>query len=522
MRRIAGIMIMAGVSAGMAAAQSPAPQPKAKPSVSDPRPATAPRPPKAWPIYEDLDMHMEMARLKAELAGVEHELAGVDFDLADANMQLKALLPLPPLPPMPEIAAMGELPEKMARMASEYAMLAQAVQPPQPPQPAQGPHVYVSGPGGKGDSRADSYYGRGTQYLDRREWERAVEAFDRVIDGRGTRADGAHYWKAYALNKLGKRSESLATLEALRKSHAGSRWLDDAKALEVELKQAAGRPVSPDSLDDDDIKLIAISGLMNSDPERAVPLLERTLQQSNSPKLKERALFVLANAGTPRAREVVGRIAKGGGNPDLQVKAVEYLGIHRGGDNAPMLQEVYQSTQDTGVKRAVLRAFMTGRQKDRLLAVAKGESNPELRREAVHLLGVSGGHAEIAQLFNSEQDPDVRRAMLRGFMTADNFDKLAEIARSEKDAGVRREAIRYLGRMDRSRASEVLVALYGNETDRDIRREVARSLANQDNVKALIEIARKENDIQLKRDIVRMLSNMDTKEARDFLMELLK
>jgi HEAT repeat protein len=516
MRRVAEIVITAGVSAGLAVAQVASPAPEAKPVVAaTPAPAPIPEPRAPKKIDFDMDLNMDMARLKADLAGMEYDLAGLAPALAAVDMKLKAMPPLPPMAPMP---ALADLPEKMAALAAripfDYALLPQGVQPPQPPQAPQ--------PVRKVDGRADDYYRRGTQFLDRREWERAVEAFDQVIERKGSRADGAHYWKGYALNKLGRRTESLAALDALRKNHAGSRWLNDAQALEVEVKQASGRPVSPDTLDDDDIKLIAINSLMNSDPERAVPLLERALQQSNSPKLKERALFVLASAGTPRSREVVGRIAKGGGNPDLQMKAVEYLGIHRGGDNSPMLQEVYQGTQDVGVKRAVLRAFMIARQKDRLLAVAKGEANADLRREAIHLLGVSGGQAEIVELFNSEQDPQVRRTMVRAFMTGGNFEKLAEIARSDKDVAVRREAIRYLGHMDRAKASEVLVSLYASETDRNIRQEVARGLFHQENAKALIEIARKESDVEVKRDIVRMLSNMDTKEAREFLMELLK
>ena len=49
-----------------------------------------------------------------------------------------------------------------------------------------------------------------------------------------------------------------------------------------------------------------------------------------SPRLKARALFVLAQSSSPKAREVLVNIAKGGSNPDLQMKAVQYLGIHGG------------------------------------------------------------------------------------------------------------------------------------------------------------------------------------------------
>ncbi|HET8548249.1 MAG TPA: HEAT repeat domain-containing protein [Bryobacteraceae bacterium] len=512
MQRILGIVMFAGLVAGTLAAQAP-------------RPAKAP----AVPVPKfKAEIDVDLVRLKSELAAMELEMAGVDMHLKG----LPALPPLPPLPAMPadfaDLPALADLPETaapLASMAEKYAMLAQVgVAQPQPPQPAQLPQPRQPTPFhyGKAEARADSYYGRGMQHLDRREWDRAIEAFDQVIERKGTRSEGAYYWKAYALNKLGRGAEGLAAIGALRKNHPGSRWLDDAKALELELKQASGRPVSPDSVDDEEIKLIAINSLINSDPERAVPLLERTLQQSNSPRLKERALFVLASATAPRAHDVVARIAKGGANPDLQIKAVEYLGIHRGADNAAVLADVYKSTQDVAVKKAVLRGFMVSRRKDRLLAAAKAEAASDLRREAIHLLGVSGGQAELTGLFSSESDPELRREMVRAFMVGNNREKLVEIARTDKDVNVRREAIRNLGQMDRGKAGDTLVSLYANESDKGIRQEIARALFHQENAKALIEIARKETDPQVKRDLVRLLSNMDTKEARDFLMELLK
>ena len=72
---------------------------------------------------------------------------------------------------------------------------------------------------------------------------------------------------------------------------------------------------------------MALNGLINSDPERAIPMLEKFLQGNQSPKLKERALFVLAQNDNPKARQVLLQIARDGSNPDLQMKAIHYLGI---------------------------------------------------------------------------------------------------------------------------------------------------------------------------------------------------
>src|SRR6185295_4519060 len=98
-------------------------------------------------------------------------------------------------------------------------------------------------------------------------------------------------------------------------------------ALDVEVRQAAGKPVSPESATDEDLKLMALQGLMNSDSDRALPLLEKLLHSSQSPKIKERALFVLTQSDSARAKQIVVDIAKGSSNPDLQMKAVHYLGV---------------------------------------------------------------------------------------------------------------------------------------------------------------------------------------------------
>ena len=52
---------------------------------------------------------------------------------------------------------------------------------------------------------AKTLYNQGTQALDRSEWDAAADAFERVVALKDGRADAALYWRAYALNKSGKR-----------------------------------------------------------------------------------------------------------------------------------------------------------------------------------------------------------------------------------------------------------------------------------------------------------------------------
>jgi HEAT repeat protein/TolA-binding protein len=369
--------------------------------------------------------------------------------------------------------------------------------------------------------REENFYRRGQSAQDEREWERAAQAFSTAASFNGPRADGALYWKAYSLNKLGRRDEALAALVELQKTYASSKWLNDAKVLEVEVKQSAGRPVSPEQENDEELKIYAINALVHTDPERAMPLLEKILATSSSPRLKDRALFVLAQTRVPRAIELLTKMAQGGVNPDLQRKAVQYLGDAAGKSAIPALAEVYASSNDFALKRAILNVYSRNKDKERLLAAATSENSPDLRREAIRMLGNAGGYDELVKLYGSTQAAESKVEIIRSLGGRGGADKLQEIIKQERDTKLRVEAIRRLGNDDNIQTGELLVGIYSSESDPALRKAVISALGGQNNGKALVELARKESDLQLKKSMIERLSNMHSKEANDYLMEIL-
>jgi len=344
--------------------------------------------------------------------------------------------------------------------------------------------------------------------------------YQQIAEAKGSRAEGALYWKAYVLSKLGRREDALASLEELKKSYAQSRWLNDARALELEVQQGAGRGASPESEGDEELKLLAINGLLSTDPERAVPLLEKQLTNpKNSPKLKERSLFVLAQSKNARAREIVANYAKGASNPDLQLMAVQYLGTFGGKENRDKLTEIYRSGSDVALKRAVLRGLMISRDHEALMQIARTEQNPELQRDAIRYIGSAGG--DVGPLWSSAASKETKEAVLEGLMIRNDVLKLSEIAKSDPDVKIRRQAISHLANCGREKTGPMLVAMYSGEQDKQVRSAILRGLYQQSNAKALVELARKESDPGLKREAVQQLSHMKSAEATEFLVELL-
>jgi tetratricopeptide (TPR) repeat protein len=373
------------------------------------------------------------------------------------------------------------------------------------------------------EDRADELYDEGREAIEEGRYERALDRFNRLIDMKSNRTDAALYWKAYSLAKLGRRADALTSLSDLTQRFKDSKWLKDAKALEVELRQASGQTVAPESQSDEDLKLMALRGLMNSDPERGMPIIEQMLAGANSPKVKDRALFVLSQSGSAKARDILANIARGGSNPDLQLRAVHYLGIMGGNDNRQLLADVYRANSDAAVKRAIIKSFMIAGDRTRLLSLAKTETSPELRGEAVHQLGIMGAHQELSDLYTSETTLEVKKRILQAMFVGGNADKLVELAKNEKDPELRKIAVRNLGLMGSSRTGDAIKAIYQSDTSPEIKREAINALFLQSNGRVMVDLARAEKDPKLKAALVEKMSLMSkSPEVTAYLMELLK
>ncbi len=370
----------------------------------------------------------------------------------------------------------------------------------------------------------DRLYESGKSSLDAHRFDDALTAFSEVVSRDGGKVEGALYYKAYTLNKLGRRDDSLAAIADLRKSYPNSRWLDDAKALEIEVKQAAGKPVSPDEIGQDDLKLLALNGLMQTEPDRAFPVLEGLLKGAHSPNLKKQAIYVLAQNQSPKAQELLEQIARGStGNPDLQLRAVSYFVDTKSKPNrGQLLSEIYASTNDTALKSTILSAFRRSNDAERLAQLARTEKNAELRDSAFRSLGEVNGQPELWQLYAAETAAEGKKKILHCMWNNGNTEKLAEVARTDKDASVRQAAIEALSSHKGPNVTAAMVAMYGAEQDVSVRKTMIRCLADRRDAKSLMDIGRQEKDVELQKAIVSRLVGMKTAEANDYLIEVFK
>ena len=370
--------------------------------------------------------------------------------------------------------------------------------------------------------RLQELYDNGRENLDEDRYDQAAAKFKQLADMNGPQTDAALYWIAYAENRSGKRDTALTTIADLKRRFPQSRWQKDASALEIEVRQSTGQSVKPADQSDDELRMLALRGIMNGDPQKGISMLESILNGPGTPKLKSQALFMAAQSGRPEARELLGKIARGQSNPELQRKAVEYLGLFGGAEARKTLADVYASSSDASVKHAILRSYMIGGDHERLFTAAKSEKDESLRREAIRQLGLVHGTSELEQLYQAENSTDLRREILQAFFLAGDSGRLVKAAQGEKDPELRRAAIRNLGLIHSDDSGKALQEIYSRDADRLVKEEVLNAYFLQGNAKALVAIARSEKDPELKKTAVSKLSLMNSKEGTDYLMELLQ
>ncbi len=259
----------------------------------------------------------------------------------------------------------------------------------------------------------DGAYAKGTSAMNDQHWSDAVSAFDQVINAKGKKVDAALYWKAYSLNKLGRESLALATCYQLRSQYATSPWNKDCSALSIDAQSYAGGgvppipPVPPMPLvipdfgsdespapgSDADLKMLALNSLLHQDPARAIPLLRGILTGNQPANLKKHALFVLAQSKSPEAQAILNDAAAGKLDPGLQREAIQSMAVFQGKRANDTLAEIYRTTSDPKIKKAIISAFFITGDASRMVDLARNEKDLELKRSIVAQLALMNDKA---------------------------------------------------------------------------------------------------------------------------------
>jgi HEAT repeat protein len=159
--------------------------------------------------------------------------------------------------------------------------------------------------------------------------------------------------------------------------------------------------------------------------------------------------------------------------------------------------------------------------KDAVLGAAKQEKSPELRRDAIRLLGMMGGRSELRQIYKDAGDAETKEAVLTGMMMCGDAQGIAEIANTEKDPNVLDKAIKTLGLVAGPESLATLVNIYNSHAEIETRKRVITALFLHGAGKEMVALARKETNPELRRELIQKMSLMNSPEITEYMMEIL-
>ena len=318
---------------------------------------------------------------------------------------------------------------------------------------------------------ARALYRAGHAALDRQDWLGAVQQF-RSLDAELSRSraagrDAALYWQAYALDRAGDRPGAIGLSQKLLAEFPDSVWADDAEEL------LGGDAAGVGEGD----RIMALDALMVSSPEKALPILTQVLAGEHNDRIKKRALFILVQIAPAAAVDAIEAILAGKGSIALKREAIQTLAL--AGDSAvtPRLIAYYGRETDAALKRAVIDAGLVGGHADLVLALARSERDPELQSHAIRVLGAMGQSATVAELLPQLTDGDAQRSAVDALAIAGDADALAALVRGTAPVKVRVHAVRALNIIPAERSVPVLIKLYREQRDPDVRRTLLHALS---------------------------------------------
>ncbi len=378
--------------------------------------------------------------------------------------------------------------------------------------PAQGANAASDGDMAPADKASNQLYWQGQAALKKSDWSGALgrfEELERLLREKEPKsADAALYWEAYALVQARRSVEAKNVLERLHREFPDSRWSRDAEALLQQTRPAAAK-VGSDAMKDDELAGLAVEGLLNAPPERALPILKKVLQSQRSVEIKKRALFVLSQLGSDEAMDVVIDTTKNSSDPEMRDEAIRMLGISGEARAIERLREVYATSKDAHEKNRIIEAWLVADRKDLVLAAARSESDEGVRRKAIQTLGALDASDELRQLFDATQDAGSRRAIIESLGVAGNADALSAIAGNAKlGEDIRVAALHSLGVAGDRGGEQALVELYAKAATPALRDATLQGLLITGDSDAVLDLYRNAKTIEEKKSLLRTLMQM--------------
>ncbi|MEO8620578.1 MAG: HEAT repeat domain-containing protein [bacterium] len=432
----------------------------------------------------------------------------------------------------------------------------------------------------------DSLYRAARAALTDGDFKRAATLFATVADKYPDSefAPDALYWRAYALSKSGTSRElemAVATLDrqAIRYPKAGT--LNDGKQLRASIRSEQARRGNGEAgleiydggktlrnetrcpTADDDVKLTALSGIIQLDPDQVLPVLQKLLERKDecSIPLRKRAVNMVAQTKEEERADILLRVASTDPSPEVRREAVQWLSSVNTERAAKALDSILFNAVDADTRDRALSALSQHKSpsaRASLRRFAEQTRIPtELRVRAVYYLSQARRTGSIDEseflkaLFSKTASPELREAIIQGIAnqrTADRTPWLLGIARDKNlEIETRKRALYYAGQtpccssMGQTPRADVegkgaTVPMYGLELkellpmyeefngQQEMQEQMLYVYAQRRETEVtdkLLQIAKSEKNPELRKKTISWLSQRKDPRVKQFLLDLI-
>ncbi len=423
------------------------------------------------------------------------------------------------------------------------------------PAPARGAEAPELAPVVLQADPADDLYRSARRAINNREFREAARVFNRLR--REHRASvyvgDSYYWEAFSLFRTGGNDRMERALELLgtqAEDFANASTTPDVPSLRVQIEGALAQLGNPDAgrrvaeqasqsceSEDQELRTMALSALLNMNAERAVPILREVLESRDecSIELRRQAVFLVSQHMTDETVDILLDLAHRNPDPDREVReqAVFWLSQVDSPEAVDALEDILRTSDDSELQEKAIFALSQhsgARSTDILKEYAERTDAPqELRENAIFWLGQSPGGGEyLMELYSSVDTDALKERIIFGVSqsgTRADGDWLLERALDESESiDIRKNALFWAGQMGMD--VSMLADLYLSVEDREMKEQIIFALSQSPDEREaadqLMEIARSEEDSDLKRNAIFWLGQIDDPRVADFLLEVIR
>ena len=406
---------------------------------------------------------------------------------------------------------------------------------------------------------ADSLYRLGRTALTDGDYKKAATIFATVSERYPDSefAPDALYYRAYSLFKSGSSRELESAVLALDRQatrYPRANTLNDAKQLRASIRSeqakrgdsTAGQEIAMGAntlknenrcpTDDDDIRLTALNGIVQVDPDQVIPVLQKLLSRTDecSVKLRKRAVYMVAQTKEEERADILLRVASTDPNTEVRREAIQWLSSVKTERAARALDSILFTTADADMRDRALSALSqhgSTSARSSLRRFAEQTNVPtDLRARAIYAIANGrkiGDEADYLRgLFGKTASPELREAIIQGFgnlKTADRTSWLLGVARDKnQEIEVRKRALYVAGSGIELKDLLGLYDDFSGQTDmQDQMLYVYKERRETEATDKLLQIAKSEKNPELRKKAILWLGQRKDPRVKQFLLDLL-